>query len=530
MPNLADLLKYGNIIFPCAIAIFIVLMVISIIISNKKLYLKSLILSFINVFIFIIFAVIYDKYILINDIFQIIYVILVGINFIAFLFTGYLTFRNSLLKSNEYQLIIDGVQNTKFNAYYVIDNHDRILDIADSLVDELGAVKEEVIGKKLFDVFDRTIRIKKFNNLEINNKGLREFYLDYKSSSKPNQKDIREIQFQNYNGVTIILNVIEQPIFLLGKYRGRLVFGEKRAASTMMSMERELLEVKQELNSLTAKFMTTLDVTEEGLFFMDLNEEYIWGTDHFKKILGLPSNTIGITDLKGLMFESDYEAYKITISNLSPEKPKYSVTYRSFVNGNYVWIKEHGKRIFDEDCPNMILGFVKSIETGNNYEKSNTDLDSIKTDFDLYKDLDSILLSNKPFEIVIVNVSNIPDINDKYGRNIGNIMLNRYISLLKQSLGCDQIYRISGLEFVVLMSDVRKMDMLKTILKSDANAMDLQMNYGSIDEKIKVQIGIAEGYTDGDTPEKIVTNCKKALNVAKNPNFNKTYCYYKEIR
>lgn len=527
--GLIDLSSIGNILFPLVIGLFAMLMVICISISKKKILRKTLIASLLNLFIWLVCAIIYKRLILGNQYLEIAYMVLALFDILFFFIIGYICFKEALLKQTEYQLIINGVGRTKVSVYYVIDRHDKILDISDTLISELGAVKEEVIGKKLFDVFDRTIRIKKFNGTDVNNKMIRDFYIDYPNECKPNQQDVREIQFQNYDGTTIILSVIEQPIFSLGRYYGRLVYGEKMASSSIMGAERELFETKNELNSLTAKFVATLEVSEEGLFYYDMNEQYVWGTDVFKKTLGLPSNTIGINDLKNLMYKDDLEAYKLTIASLTEAKPKYSVTYRTYRNGNYVWVKEHGKRLYDEDCNNMILGFVKPVESGG-FEKSNTDLDNMKTDIDLYKDLEYAFQNNRLFEIAIVNVSNIPEINGKYGRSIGNIMLNEYTRRLRQNFSCDQIYRISGLEFVLLISEARKMEMLKKTLESDSTCMDLDMDYGSIRETIRVQLGIAVGNEDGDTPERIVANAKKALSVAKNPNFNKTFCFYKELR
>ncbi len=527
--SISETFKLTNLILPIVISVFIIALTISISLSNQKMMVKTFVFAFLNLFWWIIALTIFDKYIKTNEIFTYIYLGLMAFELLFFFILCYISFRNAVLKSNQYQLIINGVKKTKYNAYYLIDSKDRIIDIADSLVEELGAIKEEVVGKKLFDVFDRTIRIKKFNDTEVNNKMIREFYSDYAKTVKSMQQDIREIHFQNFNGTTIILNIIEQPVFVLGQYRGRLSFGEKRATSSMMSMERELVELKGEFNALTSKFQATLDVTEEGLFFYDLEEQYVWGTDIFKKTMGLTSNTISIEDLKGLMYEDDLAAYKNTLNGLTEEKSKYSATYRTYRNGSYVWVKEHGKRIYDADCPNLILGFVKPIESGN-YEKSNTELDNVKNDLELYKDLQILFQNNRMFQIAIINVSNIPEVNNKYGRNIGNIMLNEYTRRLRQNFSGDQLYRISGLEFVFIITEPRKMEMLKTSLQSDNSAMDLQMDYGSIKEVIKVQIGIADAHEDGTSPEEVLQSAKKALSVAKNPNFKKSVCYYKEIR
>ena len=178
-----ELLGIGNLVFPLVISVFIILMIVSTSIAKKVIMKKALVASFLNVFIFIITTIIYNRYIVGNEIFEIVYLALVGLDLLGFIITGYLCFKNAIHKSNEFELIINGVQKTKFNAYYVIDQKDRILEISDSLVEELGAVKEEVIGKKLFDVFDRTIRIKKFNDTEVNNKGLSSFLVSINSRS-----------------------------------------------------------------------------------------------------------------------------------------------------------------------------------------------------------------------------------------------------------------------------------------------------------------------------------------------------------
>lgn len=59
---------------------------------------------------------------------------------------------------------------------------------------------------------------------------------------------------------------------------------------------------------------------------------------------------------------------------------------------------------------------------------------------------------NFPLSLVFINISNLQDINESYGRNIGNELLKIFISLLEfYSRHSDIIARFSGGEFAILL-------------------------------------------------------------------------------
>lgn len=516
-------------VFPIIFSVCIIGLLICESVMQQKILKRRLLASFLNAFLWVAIFACYDNFIKDKD-YEPIVNIYAAITYGAFGLTAIFSFKETIVTHQHYQSFINSINKTKFNAYYAVDSHEKIKDISSSILVELGLKKEDVIGKKIFDVFDKTIRFTKMNDCDVNNKTLREFYLDYRKKAKPNEQDKREIQFQNYKGELVILNMVEQPLFILGKYSGRMNVGEKRSASSLMNVEKELIEKNKELESIRYKFIATLELTEEGLFYVDLDEKYIWGTDAYAKTLSMSSNTISIDDFQGYMYKDDLAKYASTLQSLTPQNPRYQVTYRYKRGNEFIWIKEVGKRIFDDENANVVLGFVKIVNS-NAYEKSNIpELDSIRTDIDLIQDINHLFESHRIFELAIIRLKNIPELNERYSRQVGNMMIGEYVRKLRQSFMSEnsQVYRIGGLDFALTITDVRKIDMFKKMLEADGNSLNLPMEYGSIKETVKVDVGIAIANEDAVNTEDLYKAAKQALKVANN--FQKGYCFYRDIR
>ena len=155
----------------------------------------------------------------------------------------------------------------------MVDHKERIKDISISLLRELNLDKADVVGKKLFSVFGTKIRFTKLNGEDVNNRTIEKYYNDYKKTVKANDSEDQELHFLNFNGETVILHLNMQPLFALGKYRGRMCVGEKKTDEALMVVERELKKVDHELESIRHKFIATLELSEDGLFYIDLDEK-----------------------------------------------------------------------------------------------------------------------------------------------------------------------------------------------------------------------------------------------------------------
>ncbi|MDR2933016.1 MAG: GGDEF domain-containing protein [Oscillospiraceae bacterium] len=75
-----------------------------------------------------------------------------------------------------------------------------------------------------------------------------------------------------------------------------------------------------------------------------------------------------------------------------------------------------------------------------------------------YDKLDEFILNsrnlNRPFSLIIVDIDNFKSINDRYGHDVGNVVLLGLVSTIKQVIGeKDLAFRYGGEEFTVLTSD-----------------------------------------------------------------------------
>lgn len=523
---------YALILATLLLSLILLIIIVMECFQKNQLIKWKLSLASVNVFILILCSLFYENVILRNQTLNIIFLIYTSIIFVLFALMCFSVVNNCYQKSNDYTQFINSLNNTSWNVYFVCDRRDRIKEISESLLLELGLTKKDVIGRKAFDVFDQTIRFTHVNDNIITNKELREYYRTFSSTTKPDEEYKREIYFQNCNGQTVVLNLIEKPLYVSGKYRGRLNIGQKKSDASLAEVERELVNKNKDLESIQYKFIAALELTEEGIFFNDLDENYIWGNDVLVKDLKLGSNTIAYMSYKDLIYPEDVAIYTSTIRSLTPERPTYSITYRLRVGDKYEFVKEVGKRIFDDEHSNVILGFTKKVNA-NYYERTGMEyIDSAKSVEELLVALDTLYKDHRVFQLVCINLTSLPDINNRCGRAVGNMIMNEYIKKLKNNFMSDtsELYRTSGLVFYFIITDTRKMELFKRGLVSDPTSMNLALNYGSLHAELKVNIGIAEANIDGLNKEELIANCNTAINATLNPNYRLNYAFYKELK
>src|SRR3989339_1412673 len=214
-------------IYPLIITVFTLFLVIIQSIQSEKVLKNRLVIAFFNITIAVMVFVIYQSMIIGNALYENIYI---GFNFfvyLLFMITFYASFKTATLKANHYQLFVKSIKNSRWNAYYVVDAKERVKDMSSSLLKEIGMDKDEVIGKKLFNVLNKTIRFKKLNTQEVNNRQLESYYLGYKERAKQGDSEVEELTFLNVDGNPVILHMVMQPVYALGKYKGRICVGEK---------------------------------------------------------------------------------------------------------------------------------------------------------------------------------------------------------------------------------------------------------------------------------------------------------------
>ncbi len=514
--------------------IMAMLMIVIVIINSipKQQFSKvRLILAFLNLAIWIGCIPLYP-FILDNNIYETVYLVYTALQYLIFIVSIYVILSQTIFKTQHYQLFVKAMKNSHWNAYYIVDHKERIKDMSTSLLSELNLQKDDVMGKKLMTVLNQSIRVIKRNDTELNNHMLEAYYDTYKHNVKIDAVETEELQIQNHNGEVIVLHFITQPIFSFDRYKGRICIGEKKTDLQLLSVEKHLNAANNELESLRHKFIATLELSEEGLFYIDLDDKLIWLNDSIVEKLELTEHEFTLEQYRQLIEPEDAKKYFTTISDLTKNKQTYLITYRIKTKDRYIWVREKGKRLFEDSRNAIIMGTLTALE-GSHFRKSNIDvLDQIKDQDQLIVDMNGLIHKKREFQLAVLTLKNIPYINSQHGYSVGNLSMANYIQKIKQSFITESsnIYRLSGLEFAFTITDPRKMAGLKTGIMSQEKFFNLHMTYGSIQIEVEAFIGVATMHEDAKDPQELLMHAQQALKTAQHPNFKGQAIYYKDIQ
>ena len=334
------------------------------------------------------------------------------------------------------------------------------------------------------------------------------------------------LEIQDDNGDIHAYYFVESPIVVFGKFKGRLFVGEKKGMETLVGMEKNLAESMGELELIKSRFLVMLEKSKEGVFFADINDSSIWVNDVLVEKLALSGNSMSMDEFRRNIHPDDLAMIKAKLAQVNNITPSYTVSYRYNTGTRYAYVKEEGSRISNGKA--IELCGVISILDGSNYERTQTELDNIKGEPEMLSAIKQLFIQKKIFQIVHMRIDSIPDINEKYGRSIGSMALSEYIKLIKHRyVDANMIYRISGLEFIAFITDYRKMDMLKNALVNGEKLLHVSAEYGSINVKIEVTMGISYS-SDASNPKMALANSKEALRFCSNPKFSSNYVYFKD--
>lgn len=432
-------------------------------------------------------------------------------------------FDNSFSTQKFNKELTKSLDETKF--YVVLDKRDRIKEISTLLLKDLNIDNSDAYGKNFFDLLEIKYRIVGFNGERCYKDDIKEFYNKYEKRVVENQKNKIEIELQEDNYKENALFFMETTIFHSGKYKGRILMGEMKNEENLIGMEQDL-EVKSfELDLIKNRFVTILEKTNEGIYFTDLENGYIWCNDTLVKKLSLNGNSVALKDFYKLIHPEDLAFYEEKMKNMKADN--YSLSYRFDTGRGYVCVKEEGRKI--------VLG--KTIELCgvmtpiDNYKFAKTDtiLDNIGGEPELLARLATLENEDKIFEVVSFRVASIPNINEKFGRAIGNSVLSQYVNTINQNfVNNNQIYRVGGLDFVAIITDFRKMEMLKNNLMNSDKLVKPKSSYLNQTVETVVYMGISRT-NDHPSHKNTLNRANDALKYCMNPNYTLNFAFYKDM-
>ncbi len=514
-------------IIPLVISTIILIIILVQCFMKHIFYKARFIISFAMVFIAALLFVFYDKIKesssdnpLWLNVTNIAFISLELISLITLFVTVDFTLSNEKISKE----LTNSLNETKY--YVLLDKKDRVKEMSKLLEKDLDYSDGTYYKKNIFDVIEKKYRIIGMNDEEAYKADLKKFFNHYGDKVEEGKVNKLIINLEDDNAVHSAMYFNETTIFINGKYKGRILIGDKKDKNSLLGVESELAEVKENLDLISERFIVVLNNSSDGIFFNTLSLKQIWFNDVLVKKLNLNGNSMSSNEFYKNIAPENLSLYQEQMTKLSNDE--YNITYKYNTGGGYVYIKEVGKKIVTDNV--VELCGIMHVFGDFGYQKTDSPLDQVGDEMKMKLQLKKLINEGKTFEVVYFKCESIPDINQAYGRAIGNEMLSQYVKVIHENfVSDDMIYRVSGLEFVAFITNYNRMEALKAGLNNEERLLHVSATFG--DRKIVSEVKMGISFTnDTMNPADVIQNAYQALKIASNEQYAASFAYYKDIK
>lgn len=141
-----------------------------------------------------------------------------------------------------------------------------------------------------------------------------------------------------------------------------------------------------------------------------------------------------------------------------------------------------------------------------------------------YEYMDVLMLQAEtyqyPLHLAVIDIDNFKKVNDTYGHGIGDLVLKRIASAIKENVSTDDfVARYGGEEFVIILNDVKEDKAFKIL--DDIRAVVQNVNHPEIkEESVTISIGL-QTYRSGMHKQEFFEGADNSLYVAKRQGKNR---------
>ncbi len=293
--------------------------------------------------------------------------------------------------------------------------------------------------------------------------------------------------------------------------------------SKLKQLKQDFEELQDRSELLRQRFITILDLYEDGIAFRT-DDDMIFGTEVFIKLMGFKEHEFSFQAFLKKMHPDDQASYLEMIEKASKKRPKYTVHYRIKKGDEYVWIKEVGTLLLYQKRV-MFISLAKGLDV-KKYPTSNVAvLNGLAIDKAYYEAIQALNKKRDAYTIVTFEITNIPRINEKYGRDVGDLMMGEFLSKLAYHFLKDinAVFRLSGIRFAMLITDKRKVEILKRALKEGGDLINYHMEFGQAKESVYPSFVIHHVDVYDEPVDAIAERALKALDIALDENTPENY-------
>lgn len=294
-------------------------------------------------------------------------------------------------------------------------------------------------------------------------------------------------QALTYYTYVLFLVVVIMGVF----FKNKIKITQNLTDYDFFELEKELEEVKEVSDLLRLRFINTIGLLGEGLIFYDPGLEGMFVTEKTSEIIGAQNNELTLEDYMAHIHEEDRSQYQQTIKKASKKNPNYELKYRIAKGNTHTWVVEKG-HLFNHGGKDYLVASLKGIDIKLFPETMIHELDTLPDESQLTQLIIQAKKDKETFYMVLMHLTNIPDINRRFGRDVGNLMIAEYIKRMRYHFAREHnsIFRITGIEFALIIKEEPKYEVLKRALLSGGDLINLRLNIGGIQQIVYPNVGI----------------------------------------
>ncbi len=332
----------------------------------------------------------------------------------------------------------------------------------------------------------------------------------------------KEFEYYSYANLGVFISIL-----VVKSFKG--TFRKDISEFDYYELEEELKALGEVTELLRKRFISTIELLNDGISFSEEGEKS-FGTDRYISILGLKNNEFNKETQENLIYRDDLVQYKNILGKLSKRNPIYSTTYRVEKNGSSLWIKEVGKVIY-LNKKTSIISIIKPMDINQFPETEIEVLNNLLGYKKMYNEMQRLIKMKQPYNLVLIQLTNIPKINEKYGRDVGDLMMGEYLKKTRFNFIKDNIslYRMGGINFGLIIKDEKKYEILERALVNGGDLLNLKMIFGGITQTVYPNLGISESPYIGKNADQVIEEALEALKISLKENHSENHCFYNKI-
>jgi GGDEF domain-containing protein len=288
-----------------------------------------------------------------------------------------------------------------------------------------------------------------------------------------------------------LLILIFGLIIMAVTFRRKIQVTKNLTDYDFFELEKELDRVNKASDLLRKRFIYSIDLLNEGLVFYESDYSGLYITDQVKALINTDQNQLTMDEYLALIHEEDKKQYLQNIKKMNDKLSSFEIKYRIQAGENYAWVIEKGK-MFKHNKAEHIISTFKPVNLKLFPDTMIEELDSLPYEDDLTKTLSILRKEKQTFYLIMLHLTNIPDINKRFGRDVGNLMIAEYVKNMRYHFAREKntLFRITGVQFALIIKDELKYQNLHRALSSGGDLINLKLNIGGIQQIIYPNLGV----------------------------------------